>query len=237
MIKEGKIEADIARELNLNRSHICYYVGKANKLGFVEKSKRDVFVELRVTQSGKNFLDQYNKNNPSIPLCRVENIQFSAPIIKMPTIPVCWKRIEMHNWTQYNSEIDSVKVRLNAGKNPMLELIPSAVEGSDPFDLYTTLLYDCINVVNDLYSKIGLEVGRLKLSSRAEWLTYDPIARSFCKTNGQVEYEGIGKVNASMPRKIGEFEFFDPRALVDYLLMPQRLKRVENLIETLLSKS
>ena len=49
----------------------------------------------------------------------------------------------------------------------------------------------------------------------------------FCKINGQVTYEGVAKVNASRPRSIGELEFFDPRALYDYLLMPPRLQSIE----------
>jgi hypothetical protein len=184
MIKDGAIARDIAKQMKLDKSLVSYYINKAKDYGLVKVVTRDVITILDLTQAGKNFLDQYNKNNPSIPLCRVENIQFKASIEKMPTVPVSWKRIQMHNWVQYNSEIDSVKVRLNAGKNPTLELIPSPVEGSDPFDLYTILLYDCISVINELYYRIGLEVGRLKLSSRGEWLVYDPIARSFCKTNG-----------------------------------------------------
>ena len=79
-------------------------------------------------------------------------------------------------------------------------------------------------------------VGRLSLSSRAEWLVYDPIAGPFCKHNGQVTYDGIGKVNASKPRNIGEFEFHDPRSLQGYLLMPKRMERMETLLEQILQK-
>ena len=86
----------------------------------------------------------------------------------------------------------------------------------------------------DLHYKIGLKVGNLQLGSRGEWLIYDPIARAFCKHNGQVNYEGIAKVNASKPLKIGEFEFHDPRALHDYILMPQRLKNIEDKVGSIL---
>lgn len=79
-----------------------------------------------------------------------------------------------------------------------------------------------------------MEVDKLQSSSRGEWLTYDPIAREFCKKNGQVKYEGIGTVNASRPRSIGEFEFHDPRALADYLLMPRRVENIETMIQKLL---
>jgi hypothetical protein len=236
MIKEGTIAADIARTLNLKKSHISYYVTRADKLGYIEKTKKDVFVELKLTQAGKNFLDQYNKNHPSIPICRLENIQFKAVITQMPTIPVDWKKIEMHNWIQYSHQIDSVKVRLNMGKNPTLELLPSPVDGDNPYVLFITVVYECINTILELNDKIGLRVGKLEVASKPEWVMYDPVAKAFCKHNGQVTHNGIGKANASKPRGIGEFEFFDPRALMDYMLMPQRLKNMEYSTEKISKK-
>ena len=37
-----------------------------------------------------------------------------------------------------------------------------------------------------------------------------------------------------IPGGIGEFEFSDPRALVDYMTMPQRLCKVEQNVEQIL---
>lgn len=236
LVQNGIIAIEIARRLNTNKSNVAYYIKKAKRLGYIKQPTRDAFTPIELTQPGKNFLDQYNKTNASIPICRAENIQFKAPIIKMPTVPVDWKKIQMNNWTQYTSRIDDVKVRLNLGKGPTIELIPSPVDGGDPFDLYITLVDECMNAIHNLYDRIGLEVGKLELSSRGEWLVYDPIARSLCKYNGQVTYEGIGKVNASKPRRIGEIEFHDPRILIDYLTMPIRLKNIENKLDTFLEK-
>jgi hypothetical protein len=183
---------------------------------------------MEVTQAGKNLLDQYTRNNPSTPICRLENVQFKAKVMQMPTIPVDWKRIQMHNWVQYTSIIDSVHVRLNDGAVPTLVLLPSPVEGSDPFQLYTIQVAACYNALLELHGKFGLEVGPLELGSRGEWVAYDPVAKSFCNSVGQVTYPGIGKVNASPPRHAGEFELHDPRALVDYLTMPRRVRNIES---------
>ena len=154
----------------------------------------------------------------------------------MPTIPVDWKKVPMTNWVQYRSQIDEVKVRLNKGRIPTLEFLPSPVEGKNPFDIYIIMLVDVVNVILDLDRKFGLRVERLRLGSRGEWLVYDPVARFFCKTNGQVTYEGISKLNASKPRSFGEFEFFDPRALYDYVLMPARVTRIDVRTETIETK-
>ena len=197
MINQGIICSDIAKNLNISKSHVSYYISKAKKKNLVKEILRDTFTSIQITQAGKNFLDQYDKNRLSLPICRAENIRFKAVITQMPTVPVDWKKIEMNNWTQYTSEIDGVKVKITMGATPMLELLPSPVEGNDPFDLLIINVYECVNVILDLGEKIGLKVGRLQLGSRGEWLVYDPIARAFCKHNGQVNYEGIAKVNAS----------------------------------------
>lgn len=236
MINEGVIAADIAKSLDIKKPHISYYIRKGKDNGFIKETFRDVFKVLELTSSGKKFLDQCQNNSLRLPICRAENIQFRATIIQMPTIPVDWKKIQMHNWVQYQSELDSLKLKLNLGEVPSLEFLPSPLDGDDPFDLFVIMVYECVNAQMDLYNKFGLRTGKVQLGSRGEWLVYDPIARAFCKTNGQVNYEGIGKVNSSKPRSIGEFEFHDPRALYDYLLMPARLKNIERLLEQILRK-
>ena len=230
----GLIPSDIAKTLNMNKSHVSYYIAKGKRCGYLKQITRDAFVLIQLSQAGKNFLDRYKKNNPSMPICRLENIQFKAKVTEMPNIPVDWKRIEMHNWTQYSSQIDSVKIRLNVGKIPTLDLFPSAVDGDEPYDLIVTVVYECVNAILGLGDKIGLRLGKLELISKPEWVVYDPLAKESCKHNGQVTYDGICKINASKPRKFGEIEFFDPRSLEDYLLMPKRLKNIETKMTELL---
>ncbi len=237
MINLGLYAAQIARRMDMKKSHISYYIKKLKHLGYVKETVRDVHLFLELTQAGKNYLDQYKKKTKSsLPICRAENIRFKAQVIRMRTIPVDWKRIQMHNWVQWYSKIDNVFVKLNAGSSPTVELLPSLVEGDDPWEIYLIYIYECHNVLYQLFNKIGLEVGKLKIGSRGEWLAYDPIAKNFCNYNGQVSYEGIAKVNASKPRHIGELEFHDPRALQDYLLMPKRLKNLEAMFEQLLER-
>ena len=217
---------------------MSYYVTKAKKQGYLKEVTRDAFAIIELTQAGKNLLDRYTQKHISIPICRLENIQFKAKVTQMPTVPVDWKKIELHNWVQYTSQIDGIHVRLNAGTVPTLVLLPSPVEGDDPFQLYTVIVIACVNVISELHDRLGLRVGSLELGSRGEWLVYDPVAKSFCKNNGhgQITYDGIGKVNASPPRHIGEFEFNDPRALIDYLAMPKRLQNIEKMLEKFLSR-
>lgn len=246
MIKEGGIIcSDIAKNLNISKQRVSYYVIKAKKQGLVKEIWRDTFKEFQITQAGQNFLVWSENSRFSltatststiVPICRLENVRFKAVITRMPIVAVDWAKIQMHNWVLYSAQIDGVKVRLNAGANPTLELLPSPVEGADPYDLFVKQVFECYCVLLDLYDKIGLKAGQLQLNSRPEWLVYEPLAKSFCKHNGQVTYPGIGKVNASPPNHYGEFEFHDPRSLHDYLLMPQRLKTIEHQLAEVLQR-
>jgi hypothetical protein len=152
----------------------------------------------------------------------------------MPTISIDWKKTEMNNWTQYGSKVDNITLHLNDAKIPTIEFIPSAVDGDDPYKLFAIVLYDCTKAAEKVEQTLGMEIGRLELSSRAEWLVYDPVAKGFCKHIGQVTVEALGKVNASNPGKIGEFEFYDPRVLADYMAMPRRLVSLEQAVNKLL---
>lgn len=44
---------------------------------------------------------------------------------------------------------------------------------------------------------------------------------------GRVTFDGIGKINASLPNRYVEFEYHDRRAAAEFLNMPGRLARLE----------
>ena len=51
-----------------------------------------------------------SSSSTSIPILRLENIQFKAQVLKMPTKPVGWKKIEMTNWVQHTSKIKTTSM-------------------------------------------------------------------------------------------------------------------------------
>ena len=82
------------------------------------------------------------------------------------------------------------------------------------------LQYACTKVDEKLENIMNMKIGKLELSSKGEWVAYDPVAKAFSKHLGQVTMSGIGEVNASKPKRIGEFEFYNPNALAEYMMMP-----------------
>jgi DNA-binding MarR family transcriptional regulator len=232
MINSGVISSDIAKSLNIRKSHVTYYIRKAKDLGYVKESPRSAFKILELTQAGKSFLAMYTANSSSTgSICRAENIRFKADIIKMPPDLTDWHKVEMNNWIQYCSEINGVKAHINNVNHPAIEFIPSPIDGNNVEDMKSQLLQDCMSVCNELEERLDMQIGKLHPSSKGEWVVYDPVAKSLSNQFGQITVDGVGKVNASKPRRRGEFEWFDPRDCADYMVMPKRLAKIEQQID------
>ncbi|MGB0026736.1 MAG: winged helix-turn-helix domain-containing protein [Nitrososphaeraceae archaeon] len=228
--------SEIARKLDLSKQRISYYIRKLKVYGYIQEITSDRFKVLEVTQAGKNFIAMYeNSLQYRTPICRAENIRFKAEIIRMPSIPVDWHKVEMHNWDQYNNTISGIKVHIILGNQPTIEFIPGAIDGDNPDSLRIKLLQACTDVAVKLESILNMKIGRLELSSRGEWVVYDPVAHTYAKQFGQITIDGVGKVNASKPSRIGAFEFFDPRDCADYMDMPKRLSNLEQDVKKILA--
>lgn len=249
-------QAQLASELKISQPLVSYYIKKAIKLEYIREQFRDKIRVLALTQDGKIFLDQYkykyqykyNSNykydkqssdtysKDQLHICRAENIRFKARVYKLPIKPIDWNKVEMNNWRQYNSIIDDIKVHLNYGKIPSIEFIPSPISGSNPWELFGILFNDCNEVARKLEQLLGIEIGRLEIESRPEWVVYDPVANIISKQNGQVTVDQLGKVNASKPLRRGELEYFDPGFAAEYLTMPSRISNIEKLLEEFMKK-
>jgi hypothetical protein len=195
MVGDGLTATQMARTLNRSKPLISYYLRRAKQLGYVKENLRDTFKALEITQPGKNFLAQYT-NSINTTMCRLENVRFKAKVYKMPSTTIDWKKTQLNNWSQYGSKVDNIIIHLNNAKIPTIEFIPAAIDGDDPYKLFATVLYDCTKAAEKIEETLTMEIGRFELSSRAEWLIYDPVAREFCKHLGQVTVDRIGKVNA-----------------------------------------
>jgi hypothetical protein len=235
MTNEGFTASEIAKKFNLSKQRVSYHICNLMKQRYVINTQRDTFKILQVTQAGKNFLAMYQKSilgDRSV--CRAENVRFKAGIIKMPSRIIDWLKVEMNNWSQYATQIDSVKVKLNKGNDPTIEFIPSAIDGDDPIKLWFEPFHDCNDAAKKIEQTLDIKIGRLELSSKGERVVYHPLAKMITKTIGRVTVDGIGKINASLPDRLGEFEFYDPRAAAEFLDMPRRVARLQQDVNKLL---
>jgi predicted transcriptional regulator len=240
MINDGCTATEIAKVLPISKSLLSYYIKKTIKLGYVVEVCRDTFKAYELTQPGKNFLAMYQQQtktgqHPTMSkICRAENVRFKAPVLKMPSKLVDWQKVEMHNWDQYTTVVGSVKVKLNHGATPTIEFLPDAIEGNDYLQIYLRLFSDCDEVAWNLEQILDMQIGRLELSSKGEWVIHNPLAKAITNEIGRVTVDGVGMINASLPNRYGEFEFHDPRAAAEFLEMPRHLARLEHTLDKLL---
>ena len=236
MIDQGSSRTHIVQVCGGRKSLVSYYIKRAKEHGYLNVICRDKITILVLSQQGKRFLDQSSKTRgtqlkSAESCCRAENVRLIAPIHRLPHRTPSWKRIEMNNWSQYTSTVDNIMVRYNDSRNPSIEFLPSPIDGDSPWQLCGIIYHECCEVARKLEELLDIDIGRLRFESGVEWVVYDPIAKVMCKYNGQITCDGLGKVNASKPSSRGEIEFFDPRRASEYFEMPERLSRVEKLLE------
>jgi hypothetical protein len=125
----------------------------------------------------------------------------------------------------------------NMGNSPTIEFLPSPIDGDNPWELCGILYHDCTEAARKVEQTLDMEIGRLGIESGAEWVVHDLVANVLCKHNGQLTIGGLGKVNASKPSRRGAIEYFDIRRAAQYFAMPERVSRIEKLLEELNSRS
>jgi hypothetical protein len=53
---------------------------------------------------------------------------------------------------------------------PLTTELPAAIDGNDPLNLYLRLFSDCNEVAKHLEQVLDMKIGRLEISSKAEWV-------------------------------------------------------------------
>ena len=75
--------------------------------------------------------------------------------------------MQMKNWNLYTSKIDKVKVKLNLGKRPTIEFLPSPVDGDGALEILVVLVQECLKGSVSFRGKNGSCGGTS--SPRASW--------------------------------------------------------------------
>jgi len=171
----------------------------------------------------------------NIPESNSKNLCFKAEISYLPPKHdfLDFRKVQMRNWTQYSGRVNSVRVHINLAKKPSAEFFASNVDGDSISEVSNAANQECLLASIELCNLTGIKFGPLKQAGKPEYAIYDPIAREYCKEFGQVTVEGLGKLNASKPRRIGEFEFYDPRSAAQYMQMPQQIESIQRTLNDL----
>jgi len=186
MIKNVKTTPEICNTLGISKQRLSYYTSKLTNVGYIKLVTRDVFSIWKVTEGGQTFLDKYHNNNKynNKSIGRVEHIRFKAAVISLPEpIPTNWKKVDMNNWTEYWFELNDVKIKLNCGQSPTVEFIMPPMDDyeGNPHAIYCSLQTNCLQVVQQIQTIYNMSIGSIELSSKAEWVVYDPVSKALSK--------------------------------------------------------
>lgn len=233
MLEAGYYPARIAEILGRQRSHIHYYLKRLEKMGYIEREEslerlkpglyvkrvRGTIVLYHITQSGTSFLAEIERGAVGRRL-RLHNAYFKYPILRGPSRPIVWRKVEMTNWTQLIGLELGLKVRKNPGS---IEVIAPVVEGRDPYELLFKARDEADRLAAHLEQKFDMVLGRGRLSRKAHWGVYDPVAGA-CGRLFQLS-DDVAKIDES--EGFGEIDWLSPEAAKDYLLMPARIDRLD----------
>jgi predicted transcriptional regulator len=215
--------AKIGRSRGWSKQHVDYYVKKLVKAGLIQRIKRSNFVDYELTERGQNFLISCEGVLFSSGVFRLHRCFFKYPIVREGLYPKGdFRPVEMVNWTALLGLEQGVKVR-HTTTSWIVHV--ETLYGRSPGELVTLAKTMADRVTKGLSSKYGVVLGDGKINKRHELGVDDPVAnllnRYFCVSTPK------RVIDDSPGEDEGELDHVGRDAAVEYLLMPERVKKLE----------
>lgn len=221
--------AKIGRTRGWKKQHVAYYVRKLEKAGLIRRVKRSSFVDYELTERGQNFLVSCEGVLFSSGVFRLHRCFFKFPIVREGVYPMGdFKRIEMQNWTALLGLEQGVKVRKTTSS---WIVHVETLYGRSPGELVTVAKNLADRVSQGLMSKYGCVLSQGMINKRHELGVDDPVAQLL---NQYFTVSTPKRVIDDSPGEDeGEIDHLGRDAAVEYLLMPERVKKVEGQVEVI----
>lgn len=225
-LEAGEYKTSIACKLNMSKPHVDYYVEKLERVGFVRREKRSNIVCYEVTLEGKNFLTGTERVLLGSRIWRLHAAKYRYGLVSEGIWPADWRKIAMTNWTALLGLEGGVTV----------EHTPSSVivhvetlYGDDPVHLLDCARTSADRTAKALMQKYNCRLSEGKLCRKPHIAIDDPVAEFVSR------YFELSTDNSKMDRSegVGEIDHFAFENAVDYLLMPERVKKLEAQVESM----
>ncbi len=223
--------AKIGRARGWKKQHVAYYVHKLEKAGLIRRLKRSSFVDYELTERGQNFLISCEGVLFSSGVFRLHRCFFKFPIVREGVYPLGdFKRVEMQNWTALLGLEQGVKVRKTTSS---WIVHVETLYGRSPGELVTLAKNLADRVSQGLMKKYGCVLGQGMINKRHELGVDDPVAQLL---NQYFTVSTPNRVIDDSPGEDeGEIDHLGRNAAVEYLLMPERIKKIEGCVELISS--
>ena len=221
--------AKIGRARGWKKQHVAYYVKKLEKAGLIRRLKRSSFVDYELTRRGQNFLVSCEGILFSSGVFRLHRCFFKYPILRDGVYPSGdFKRVEMQNWTALLGLEQGVKVRKTTSS---WIVHVETLYGRSPGELVTSAKNVADRVAQGLMRKYGCVLGQGMINKRHELGVDDPVAKLL---NQYFTVSTPKRVIDDSPGEDeGEIDHLGRDAAVEYLLMPERVKKIERHLESI----
>jgi DNA-binding MarR family transcriptional regulator len=231
ILKRVEVEdypAKIGRIYGWSRQHVCYYLAKLEKCGLVKRKVRSRAVFYRLTGKGQSFLASCEGVVFGSGVYRLDRCQVRYGIVGESCLPLDFRRVEMVNWTALLGLEQGVHVR-HTSRSWIVHV--ETLYGRHPGELFVLAKNFADRVARSLMLKYGCRLAEGEVCRGYELKVDDPVAkllaRYFCVSTPERKIDHSPGINE------GELEHFSRDAAVEYLLTPERVKKLEGQVQAL----
>ena len=225
-IGKGEYPTEAGRNIKLSRQHTWYYVKKLEDCNLIRREKRSNVVFYELTSESKKLLASCEGTVFPARLYRFDKCQVAYEIISDGLVPVNFRKVEMTNWTALLGTELGVKVRKTT-RSWIVHV--EALRGRNPVEVANLAMNLANRVCNALVNKYGCVLGEGKIVG-GEMAHEDPVASLF----GRYFTVRSDRRKIDHSWNLGELEHTQRDAVIEYLQMPERIKKVEIEIEAVL---
>ena len=228
-IEVGDYPSKIARVYGWSKQHVFYYLKKLEKAGIVRRKVRSNVVFYDLTRRGQNFLRSCEGVLWSSGVFRLHRCFVKFGIVREGVYPAGdFRRVEMVNWTALLGLEKGVRVR-KTSRNWIVHV--ETLYGRHPGELFGLAKNLADRVAKSLRLKYGCVLTEGKIGKGYELAVDDPVAQLLSRyftvsTPGR-------KMDHSPGELEGEIDHLSRDAAIEYLLMPERVKKLDGKVDAL----
>ena len=231
-IEVGDYPSKIGRIYGWSKQHVFYYLRKLEKAGLVRRKVRSRAVFYELTRKGKNLLTSCEGVVFGSGVFRLHRCFVKFPVLREGVYPRGdFRRVEMVNWTALLGLMHGVKVR-HTTRHWIVHV--EALYGRHPGELFVLAKNLADRVARSLMLKYGCVLGEGRVGRGYELAVDDPVAKLLSR------YFSVSTAKRKMDHSPGELEgeidHLSRDAAIEYLLMPERVKKLEGQITALSSQ-
>jgi predicted transcriptional regulator len=221
--------ARMALLLELKRQHVQYYIRKLAEAGLIYREKRSSHAVYKLTSRGKSLLKSCEGRVFPGELHRLDKGMVAFPIVAEGCYPKSgFREVEMVNWTALLGLELGVKVRHTP--RSWIVHVP-VIRGKSPAEVYGLEMNLANRVAVALCKKYGVVLSEGKPVG-GEMAVEDPVAKLF----GRYFTVRTAKRKVDHSYNEGELENLGKDAVIAYLQMPEKVKRIDAKLERLIAR-